>query len=470
MQFDSNYELSINGELFDCEEQFDVINPATGKAFATAPNCSEQQLDQAVDAARLAFKQWRKIDIEHRANLLNQAAKKLHQHAAEMATLFTQEQGRPLAFAQAEIEGAAVWLQAVANMRPPMHRVEDENQIIETHYQPLGVVCAITPWNFPVSLAIWKIAPALLAGNTMVLKPSPFTPLCSLKMGELFNEVFPKGVLNIISGDDSLGPKMTSHSGFDKISFTGSTATGKRVMESAASDLKRLTLELGGNDAAIVMPDVDVAKVANKLFRSAFFNSAQICVATKRLYAHEAIYDELRDHLIAIAKQIKIADGLDPESTMGPLQNQRQYQRVMALLDDAKQQQLIMHYGNKVPEQGYFAPITIVDNPPEESAVVQEEAFGPILPMLKFSDVNEVIERVNNSEYGLAGSVWSDNIEQAKEIASQLETGTVWINHSLNIRPDVVFGGHKNSGFGAEHGTDGLLEYMIPQAIHVAKA
>ncbi|GAB5459048.1 MAG: aldehyde dehydrogenase family protein [Henriciella sp.] len=473
MDMNSGFEMTINGVgvAGAGNTTFDVVNPASGEVFAQAPECGRDQLDEAVATARAAFPSWRATPIEERAAMLNKAADVLEANAEEMARLFTREQGRPVDQALLEIHGGAMWLRGVSAMRPPVHVAEDsDEQFIETKYTPLGVVCAIAPWNFPINLAIWKIAPALLAGNTMVLKPSPFTPLCTLKMGELFRDIFPQGVLNVITGGDDLGPWMTSHPGFDKISFTGSTATGKRVMESAAKDLKRLTLELGGNDAAIVMPDVDLDDVAQKIFFGAFFNTAQICVATKRLYVHEDVYDDLRDRLAAIAKETKLGDGAEQGTGMGPIQNKRQFDRVTELLEDAKAQNLTLIEASDIPNGGgYFIPVTIVDNPPEESRVVQEEAFGPILPMLKFSDVDDVVDRANKSEYGLAGAVWSKDVDQAVQIARRMETGTVWVNQNLNLRPDTMFGGHKNSGFGVENGMEGLLEFMQPQAIYVAR-
>ena len=468
----SDYKMTINGRpVSGADGKFEVFNPATGQAFDAAPECSQAQLDEAVAAARAAYPGWRATPIDERAELLRKAADALLSVADDMSRLFSREQGRPVDQALQEIQGAAQWLQAVSAMRPPIRVAEDsETQFVETKYVPLGVVCAIAPWNFPINLAIWKIAPALLAGNTMVLKPSPFTPLCTLKMGELFAGIFPPGVLNVITGGDRLGPWMTAHPGFDKISFTGSTATGKRVMESAAKDLKRLTLELGGNDAAIVLPDVDLDDVAQKIFFGAFFNTAQICVATKRLYVHEDVYDGLRDRLVAIAQATKVGDGAEQGTNLGPIQNKRQYERVLELLDDAKSNELTLLQGADVPSgEGYFIPITIVDNPPEDSRVVQEEAFGPILPMLKFESVDDVIDRANASEYGLAGAVWSQDTDQAIDIARRMETGTIWVNQNLMLRPDTPFGGHKNSGFGSENGEEGLLEFMAPQAVYVAK-
>jgi len=471
MDFDGNFVMTIDGRPVPGTTMIDVVNPATGQRFATAPDCTREQLDEAVAAAKRSFAAWRSTSIAERQAMVAKAADILLDHAGDMARLFTREQGRPIDAARQEIEGAAAWMKAVAAMEPPVHISEDsETQFIETRYVPLGVVCAIAPWNFPVNLAMWKVAPALVAGNTMVLKPSPYTPLCTLKIGQLLADIFPPGVFNVISGGDALGPMMTAHPGFAKISFTGSTATGKRVMQSAASDLKRLTLELGGNDAAIVLPDVDLDAIAQTIFMGSFFNSAQICVATKRLYVHEDVYDGLRDRLAAIAAAVKLGDGAEQGTMLGPIQNKRQYDRVMALLDDARSSGLTLIEGAAVPDGGgYFVPITIVDNPPEDARVVQEEAFGPILPMMKFTDIDDAVERANASEYGLAGSIWSGDTAKATKIARQLETGTVWVNQILNLRPDTPFAGRKGSGFGTENGMDGLLEYMTPQALYVAK-
>jgi len=471
MDFNADYAMTIDGKAVAGSATIEVFNPATGEAFASAPDCTAAELDAAVDAARRAFKTWRKTPIEERQALVRKAGETLLAHHEELARLFTREQGRPVDAAKQEVMGAGAWLQAVSGMTPPVHVSEDSpTQLIETRYVPLGVVCAIAPWNFPVTLAMWKVGPALVAGNTMVLKPSPFTPLCTLKIGELFRDIFPPGVFNVVSGGDDLGPMMTSHPGFAKISFTGSTATGKRVMESAARDLKRVTLELGGNDAAIVLPDVDLDEVAQKIFFGAFFNSAQICVATKRLYVHEDVYDGLRDRLLGIARAVKVGDGGEQGTVLGPIQNRRQYDRVMDLLNDARAKNLTLLHGADIPEgKGYFVPVTIVDNPPEDERVVQEEAFGPILPMLKFKDVDDVIDRANASDYGLAGAVWSKDVDKAVDIARKLETGTVWINQNLNLRPDTPFAGHKQSGSGVENGMEGLLEYMVPQAVYVAR-
>jgi acyl-CoA reductase-like NAD-dependent aldehyde dehydrogenase len=471
MDFFTEYALTIDGKPVYTATRMDVVNPATGKAFATAPVAREMELDAAVAAAEAAQRSWHGRGIGRRRELLIALGVAIAEHAEAFTQLFVKEQGRPAAMARREILRGGSWLAELALQDLPVELVEDgAGRRVEVHHEPLGVVAAIVPWNFPFLLAIWKIAPALLVGNTMVLKPSPFTPLCALKLGELASEILPAGVLNVLNGEDALGPMMTAHPGFAKISFTGSTATGKRVMETASRDLKRITLELGGNDAAIVMPDVNLDKVAQKIFFGAFYNTAQVCIATKRLYIHEAIYDALRDRLVALAKATAIGDGSEPTSVLGPLQNAPQYRRVTALIEEARNQGLALIEGREVPKEGYFIPITLVDNPPDDARVVTEEAFGPVLPLLKFNDVDDVIRRANDSQYGLAGAVWSANIGQAVAIARRLQTGTVWINDNLQNAPHIPFAGFKQSGFGVENGRGGLLEFTQPKSIFVPKS
>ena len=462
--------MTINGVAAPATKTFDVRNPATGAVFAQAPAADAATLDAAVAAAKAAFPGWAATPMAERKAKLLAAADIIDANKEELARLFTSEQGRPYPQALEEIGGAALWMRATTMLDIPVEVTEDtDTRRIEVHHVPLGVVCGIVPWNFPILLATWKIAPALMAGNTLVLKPSPFTPLATLRLGELLRDVFPAGVFNVISGTDELGPLMTAHPGFAKISFTGSTATGRRVMESGAPGLKRLTLELGGNDACIVLPDVDVETVTPQLFNGAFFNSSQICVATKRMYIHEDIYDEVRDRLHAMTQATVVGDGFEQGTMLGPIQNEPQYKRVRNLIDDAKANGLTLLEGKEVPENGYFIPLTLVDNPPEDSRVVQEEAFGPVLPLLKFKDVDDVVARANASEYGLAGAVWSKDIDKARDIAMRMETGTVWINQNLQNTPFTPFAGHKQSGYGVENGQAGLMEYTVPKAVFIPK-
>lgn len=472
MHFDADYSMTIGGRAVDADATIAVVNPATEAVIAAIPDAGEAELDAAVAAARAAFPGWRARSQEERRAFVRAIGKTLSDHVEDFARLLTTEQGKPLDDARGEIGGAAYWCDAVAGLDLPVTVNEDSDERrSETHRVPIGVVAGIVPWNYPMLLGLWKIAPALLTGNTMVVKPSPFTPLTMLKLGEALRAVLPPGVLNIVTGGDHLGPLVTAHPGIDKVSFTGSTATGKRVMASAAANLKRVTLELGGNDPAIVLPDVDVEAAAEQIFWAAFSNSGQICIAVKRLYVHADVYDRLKAAILAYAGTVRVGDGFAQGIRMGPIQNRQQYERVKALIADSQAGGHRFLIGGDVPDgPGFFIPVTIVDNPPEDSRVVQEEAFGPVLPLLRFDDVDEVVRRANATIYGLAASVWSADVVAAAAIAQRLEAGTVWINEMQNLSPFATFGGHKQSGLGAENGIDGLMEYTNPQTVSIRKA
>lgn len=464
--------MTIAGEAAIASRTLPVVNPATEELIAQAPNAGAAELDAAVAAARKALPAWSALPWGERQTLLSAIARKLTEHQAELAQMLTREQGKPLGRATTEILGAARWFSEFAKMSLPNEVVQDTAQAyVAIRRVPVGVVAGLVPWNYPIVLAAWKIAPALLAGNTMVLKPSPFTPLTTLRIGELLRDVVPAGVLNVINGDDALGPLVTQHPGIDKVSFTGSTATGRAVMRGAADRLKRLTLELGGNDAAIVMPDVDVPSVARELFWGAFVNSGQICIAAKRIYIHEAVYEAMKQAFVDLARAARMGPGDQDGVELGPIQNRRQYERLVDLLQDCKRQGLRLLTGGELPRgPGLFFPVTLVDNPPETSRVVQEEPFGPILPLLKFSDVDDVIARANATEYGLGASVWCRDEAAATAIAKQLDAGIVWVNEIQAVSPYKPMGGHKQSGLGVENGTEGLLEYTMVQTLSVKRA
>jgi aldehyde dehydrogenase (NAD+) len=466
------YRNLINGEMIETGEWLDVVNPANEEVIGQVPACGQGELDKAVAAARAAFKTWRKTPIEERRAAIMAISGAIKENADELFRLLTSEQGKPHAQAQQEIYGAAAMSAAQSTLSLEDEINEDsESRLSRTRRVPVGVVGGIVPWNFPVMMAIQKIAPAMLSGCTIVLKPSPFTPLTTLRIAELIADKVPKGVVNIITGEDDLGPMITAHPDIDKITFTGSTATGKKIMEGASADLKRITLELGGNDASIVLPDADPKKVAEQLFWSSFSNAGQICIAAKRVYIHEDIYDELSAALVEYAKNVKVGDGAQQGTGVGPIQNKKQYERVLELIQDAKDKGYkFLLGGDKDPSgTGYFVPLTILDNPPEDARIVAEEQFGPVMPLMKFKTEDEVIAKANNSEYGLAGAVWTANPDKGVEIAEQLETGTVWVNEFLHLSPFAPFGGHKQSGFGAEYGKEGLKEFTYPQVITVKK-
>lgn len=472
IDFDNEYRMTINGKLVDADKHFPAYNPANRKIIAQVPDASQAQLDAAVAAARTAFKSWSRTRLAERQVAVNQIGQAIAANAESLMALLTREQGKPRGGAEWEVLGSSLWCAEIAKQSLPDEVLvdTDERRVI-TRHTPLGVVGAIAPWNFPILLAIWKIAPALLAGNTIVVKPSPFTPLCTLKLGELCQRFLPPGVFNVVSGGDDLGKWMTAHPDINKIAFTGHTETGKHVMRSAAVNLKRLTLELGGNDPAIVLPDVDAKAIAPQLFWACFQNNAQFCDATKRLYVHEKVYDEVMAELVAFIKTVKVGDGVEPDTLMGPIQNEPQYRKVIEYFDDCAKNGYRFAVGGQIDAKakGWFIPLTLVDNPPEDSRIVVEEPFGPILPLLKWRDEDDVIARANNSPYGLGASVWGKDLAAVERIANRIEAGTVWINEIHQYAPDQAFGGQKESGIGCENSLDGLAEYTNWQTITLNK-
>lgn len=474
MKFDSDFVMTINGQAVTSDNTQPVYNPATRSVFAQVPDASRAQLDDTVSAARAAFKSWSKTPMEERQAALERYADLIVENAEEIMALLTREQGKPRGGAEWEVLGSADWLRATASLRLPQETVDetDERRVV-TRYTPVGVVGAIVPWNFPILLAVWKIAPALMAGCTIIVKPSPYTPLCDLKIIELAQQVLPPGVLSAVSGGDDVGKWITAHPDINKIAFTGSTETGRHVMKSASETIKRVTLELGGNDPAIVLPDVDAKALAPELFWAAFQNNAQFCNATKRLYIHEDVYDEVRDALADfIAENIKVGDGADTDTDLGPIQNSMQYGKVQDYFADCHSNGYKFALGGDIDEDaaGWFVPVSLVDNPPEDSRIVREEPFGPILPLLKWSDEADVITRANDTIYGLGASVWGKDLEACERIGSQLEAGTVWLNEVHQYSPFQAFGGHKQSGLGCENSLHGLMEYTNWQTITLKKA
>jgi acyl-CoA reductase-like NAD-dependent aldehyde dehydrogenase len=471
MKLRTDFSLLINGKLEQSEQHLDVINPALGEVFARCPAASRGQLDRAVSAARAAFPAWRDKSFAERATLVRKSSEMLRAKQNELAELLTREQGKPLSQAVAEIDRGTAQSDGLVGIEIPTEVLVDDNQNhIELRYRPLGVVGIITPWNAPISLALGPLVSALYTGNTVVLKPSPYTPLTTLKVAELLRDVFPPGVLNVLAGGDQLGAWMTEHPGVDKISFTGSVATGKKVLASAAATMKRVTLELGGNDAAIVLDDVDPKAIAKKVFFASFVNSGQVCMAIKRIYAHESIYDGLCAALVEEAKKAKVGNGLDPGTELGPLQNKMQYDKVVGLINDTKKAGAKILTGGEIPPgPGYFLPPTLVTDIDESSRLVQEEQFGPIVPIMKFKDVEDALRRANNTRYGLSGSVWAKDVKRGAEIAARLEVGTAWVNQHRATSAFVPFGGAKESGLGRAYSSLGLKSYMEPEVVSVAK-
>lgn len=463
------FSLVINGKAVQAADHFEVLNPSTGAVVGLAPKASEGQLDDAVEAAGTAYRTWSRLPDAERKRLCHAVADKIGEHAEELARLLTLEQGKPLngLGSRFELGGAKAWTHYTADLDIPVKILQDNNEgRIELHRKPIGVVGSITPWNWPLMIAIWHIIPAIRAGNTVVNKPSPFTPLSTLRIVELVQEVLPAGVVNCIAGEEFLGARMSGHQGIGKIAFTGSAATGKKVMSSASQTLKRLTLELGGNDAGIVLPDVDPKQVAEGLFWGAFINNGQTCAALKRLYVHDNIYADVCDSLAAYAGNIPVGDGLDEKNVLGPIQNRMQHDKVRHLVEAAKSAGGRVLLGGEKKGGSLFFPLTLIADLDNGNPLVDEEQFGPVLPIIRYTDIDEVVARANDNPNGLGGSVWSKDIDRAKEIALTLECGTAWINRHGAIQPNAPFGGVKGSGFGVEFGEEGLFENMSMQVIH----
>lgn len=463
------YAMTVDGAAYTTAATFPVTNPATGAVVGHAPNATTEDLDAAVAAASRAFETWSKTSDADRAAALGAVAARLGEASEELAALITQEQGKPLngVGSRFEMGGVGAWTGFAQQMSLPMKVLQDNNEgRVEMHRKPLGVVGSITPWNWPVLIATWHVMPAIRTGNTVVIKPSPYTPLSTLRMIALINEVLPAGVVNVVTSDDTsanIGGAMSAHPDIRKIVFTGSCATGSKVMMSAAETMKRLTLEMGGNDAGIVLPDVDPDAIAEGLFWGGFINMGQTCAAMKRLYVHEDVYDDVCTALTNYTKQIPMGDGMSEESILGPIANQMQFDKVKRLVDDAKTKGRVLCGGE--PGEGLFFPPTIIADLDNGDPLVDEEQFGPALPVIKFKDVDEVIARANDNDNGLGGSVWSKDIDKAKEIASRMECGSVWINKHGMIQPNAPFGGVKKSGLGVEFGEEGMEEYTDIQVI-----
>lgn len=452
-------------------ETREVFDPATDEKIGDAPVQTVAHLEAAIDRAEAAQIEWARLSDAERIQYLHKAADAIDASSEALAELLSREQGKPLngPNARFEVGGSSVWTRAAADTPLPVEvLVDDESGYAEMHYRPIGVVGAISPWNWPMMISIWQIAPSLRMGNTVVIKPAETTTLSVLALVTVMNQVLPEGVLNIVTGPGrTVGDALTRSPKVGKIMFTGSTEVGKRIIQASADNITRLTLELGGNDAGIVLPDVDAAEIAENLFWGGFINTGQTCAALKRLYVHDSVYDEVLDKLVEFAKNVPMGIGLDEQNVLGPLQNKGQFDVVDRLVEAAKASGARVVLGGNPDRDapGYFYPTTIVADIDPHNALVVEEQFGPALPVIRYTDVEEAIRLANELEFGLGASVWSKDRAEATRIAARLESGTVWINSHGGLHPMIPFGGAKQSGYGREFGVEGLKAVSVPQVV-----
>jgi acyl-CoA reductase-like NAD-dependent aldehyde dehydrogenase len=462
------YQMIIHGRQVATDRVVEVLNPANGSVFATVARAGRGTIDEAVASARQAFPAWAAVPYSERVAIMRKIGDVLAGHADELGRIITTEQGKPIADAVGEVvQGSmlAAYLADNVSFEPVVYPSAAGSRIVE-HREPLGVVAAITPWNYPLALLWVKMLPALIAGNTVIVKPAATTPLSTVRVVQILNELLPPGVLNVVCDDNDLGGEITSHPGVDKIAFTGSTATGSKVMASAAPSIKRVTLELGGNDPAIVLLDVDVADAAGRVYAAATMNAGQVCLAAKRIFVPSRIYDEFCDELVRHAKAEIVGDGLDPATTMGPIQNAMQYAKTQSYLEDAHRSGTVIAGGAVIEGPGYFVEPTIVRDIPDNARLVREEQFCPVVPVLSYHDIDDVVARANSTEYGLGGTVWGRDLDRAFDVAQRIESGTVWINQHMAFDFGVSARGAKHSGLGGEFGEEGYEAFTQAYVIN----
>lgn len=469
----------VNAQAVASAELFESRNPATGEVLGLVAQSSAEEVSLAVAAAKAAQPGWAARTDEERKALVHRVADIFKQNSEYLGQWVTREQGKPLGGvgpeqvpgARFEVWACETWTRVTASLDLPVEvAFEDESRRDEVHRKPLGVVAAIAPWNWPLMIAVWQIIPAIRAGNTVVLKPSEYTSIASLEMVRLIAEVLPPGVINTVSGGGAVGAWLVDNPDVNKIMFTGSTATGARIAAAAARNLTPTTMELGGNDAAIVLPDADPKAIATGLFWGAFLNMGQTCACAKRVYVHESLHDALVAELTALAEAMPMGNGMDAGVAMGPIQNRMQYDKVVSLVNRARAEGATIVCGGTPSEgPGYFYPLTLVTDIADGASLVDEEQFGPVLPIIRYRDIDAAIASANRLDVGLGASVWSADIDQAKAVASRIQAGTVWINQHGAVHPMVPFGGAKRSGWGVEFGLDGLKSVTQTQVISLKK-
>src|ERR687885_89539 len=475
--------MMINGKPTDAASgaTMEVRNPATGEVVDRVPKAGAEDTRRAIEAAKAAFPAWSKLPPQQRAQTLMRAAARVREHLDEVAGLLTSEQGKPIRDARIEarrfVENVELYAGlvgggALSGKYVPLPGQEAMGLVVR---KPLGIVGAIIPWNFPLTLLANKIAPAMAVGNTVVAKPASTTPLATLRLAELLNEAgLPPGVLNVVTGPgEVVGGEVIRHPAVRKIGFTGETGTGKRVMASAAEEIKRVTLELGGSDPAIVCEDADLDNAAKAVAIGRFFNAGQACLAIKRVYVEESVADDFVEKLVARAGRLKLGSGEDPQAQMGPMHTEGGRRTIEEQLKDAVDRGAKVLTGGKRPEgeefeKGYYFEPTILVDVPEDARVWKEETFGPLLPIMKVKDLDEAIRKANDSEFGLGSSIFTRDMSKAQRAIDELDAGYTWVNAIQIAIDELPFGGTKHSGYGKEHGTEVLDFYTEQKSVVLA--
>lgn len=481
----SKHQLVVGGERMDAAsgETLDVFDPASAAVIAQVPAADKADVDKAVAAARQALEagEWSKLKPVHREKLLLKLADLLEANAEELAQIDSLDNGKSAMIAQMIDLGMAIdytrymagWATKIegATINVSMPAFPDAEWFAYTRKEPVGVVGAIVPWNFPLLMAIWKVVPALTAGCTVVLKPAEETPLSALRLAQLLEEAgFPAGVLNVVTGyGHTAGAALSAHPGINKIAFTGSTEVGKLIGKAAVDNMTRMSLELGGKSPVIVLEDADIDTAIQGAVMGIFFNQGEVCTAGSRLYAHKSIYDEVVAGVAAAAEGMQLGPGLDPASQMGPLVSKKQQERVQGYIEsgiaDGAQ---VAAGGDAYAGSGYFVKPTVLSNVRPDMKCVREEIFGPVLAAAQFESIDEVVELANSTPYGLAASIWSNNLSAVQRLIPRLKAGTVWVNSHNVLDPALPFGGFKQSGVGREMGKDQVEMYLETKSVLMA--